>query len=142
MQSAVKKSVNNPITAKINKMVEIGFIITKKCNKCANLEPLGQASYESIAFATGIKYPTLMNILRRPKISYVTRMVLLKEGYIDYDDIKQYERWLQDNGIDKDLRGKVRPTKKKIACGPTKYSQPDSGDRETSAEIGLQFGEE
>jgi hypothetical protein len=130
----------NPIRSHIQKMVEMGYIITKKCSKCGHLEPLGPASYELIAVGTGLKYPTLINILRRPRISYTTKMILLKEGYIDYDTSRAYDKWLLDNGIPPEGRGRYqRKRNKKIACNPTEHRQPSEGGEVAPPKAGNVF---
>jgi hypothetical protein len=121
----------NPIGLKLKKMVEIGYLIKKKCPGCGEMVIIGPASYESLAFALGLKYATLMNTLNRPKVSYTSRMMMLSEGFIDHDDLRAYEQWLTERGISQDMRGRVRPAKKKIACDSPKHPKPDSGHRET-----------
>lgn len=126
--------LSNPIATKLKKMVEIGYMIRKKCPDCGGEVIVGKACYESIAFMLGLKYATLMNTINRQKVSYASRMLMLSEGLIDHDDLREYEQWLTEKGISKDMRGRVKPAKKKIGCSPTKHPKPDQGDRETSAE--------
>ena len=78
------KKVHNPIALKIRQ-----------------IRDSGKLTLEAICVAADIKYPTLMNIFDRARVSKLTIKSLLYKGIISHSDVEEYESWYQQNKTSK-----------------------------------------
>jgi hypothetical protein len=83
-----------------------GGVMPKKKRKPRNMNPVRKRleelleagwSKEEMCVAAELKYPTLDNVFKKPRISYGNMRSLRYCGLISEEDETDYQRWVMEN---------------------------------------------